>query len=98
MSIQLTKIMGLAKFRESLSEVDQAGADSFAEALEQAAPFFTERQQEQISEWTGLFMSAEPLPPVKAKTETKASGMGWMSSVMPPMQRLLATWPQGFGR
>ncbi|CAJ1363013.1 unnamed protein product [Effrenium voratum] len=70
-SIQLTKIMGLAKFRESLSEVDQAGADSFAEALEQVAPFFTERQQEQISEWTGLFMSAEPLPPVKAKTETK---------------------------
>lgn len=57
-SIQLFEIMGLPDFLESLSEADQAAADGFAEALDQAAECFTAQQQEQITAWTGLPISA----------------------------------------
>ncbi|CAK9050219.1 Hypothetical protein SCF082_LOCUS27736 [Durusdinium trenchii] len=50
--------MGLPDFLESLSEADQAAADGFAEALDQAAECFTAQQQEQITAWTGLPISA----------------------------------------
>ncbi|CAE7262274.1 Dtd1 [Symbiodinium natans] len=56
-SSQIYRVMGMKKFRDALSEVDQAVADDFAEALEAAGKCFPERQQEQITAWTGLAMS-----------------------------------------
>jgi len=57
-SCRIFKVFSLKKFRSALSAADQATADAFAEALDAAGPFFTEKQQEQITGWTGLAMAS----------------------------------------
>lgn len=63
---QLYKLMGDPKFQQLLADANEAAAEGFAAALEEASPFFSKEQQEQITDWTGLTMTA---PPEEAKTE-----------------------------
>jgi len=56
-SSQIYKAMGTKKFRDTLAEATQDVATDFAEALDSARQYFSERQQEQITAWTGLAMS-----------------------------------------
>eukprot|EP00439_Symbiodinium_sp_Y106_P067018 s2612_g11.t1 len=56
-SSQIYKAMGTKKFRDTLAEATQDVATDFAEALDSAKQYFSERQQEQITAWTGLAMS-----------------------------------------
>merc|ERR1712137_315026 len=53
-SCRIFRILSMKAFRAALSDTAQTEADSFAEALESAAMFFSEKQQEQIMAWTGL--------------------------------------------
>mmetsp|Transcript_49022 Transcript_49022/g.79566 ORF Transcript_49022/g.79566 Transcript_49022/m.79566 type:complete len:528 (-) Transcript_49022:49-1632(-) len=60
-SCRVFKVFSMKRFRDSLSEASQAMADAFAEALDAAAPYFTEKQQEQITTWTGITVAATPV-------------------------------------
>lgn len=57
-SSRIFRAFGLKKFRAALSEAGQAEADTFAEVLDTAAHVFTKKQQEQITAWLGLDISA----------------------------------------
>eukprot|EP00435_Cladocopium_sp_Y103_P074414 s8_g48.t1 len=67
-SAQLYKLIGVSKFQELLAEANEVEADGFAEALEEASLFFSKEQQEQITDWTGMMITA---PPEQVKTEPK---------------------------
>lgn len=57
-SSQIYMAMGTKKFRDTLAEATQDVATDFAEALDSASHYFSERQQEQITAWTGLAVSS----------------------------------------
>jgi D-tyrosyl-tRNA(Tyr) deacylase len=59
-SCRVFRAMSTKKFRFELGDASQEEADSFAEALDEAAGCFNERQQKQISTWTGLVITAPP--------------------------------------
>lgn len=58
---RIFKALSKPKFRDSLPDCAQRDVDNFAEALECAAAYFTEKQQDHISTVTGISISAEPL-------------------------------------
>jgi len=60
-SLERSKVFlafGAKKFRSALSDAAAAEVDDFSEALDGAAHFFTKQQQDQITAWTGLSISA----------------------------------------
>lgn len=57
-SSRIFRAFGLKKFRAALSEAAQTEADIFAEVLDTAGHVFTKKQQEQITAWLGLDISA----------------------------------------
>jgi len=57
---RIFRVFGMKKFRAALSDAAQSEADLFAEALDAAAHFFSVKQQESITAWTGLSISATP--------------------------------------
>lgn len=58
-SARIFRAFGLKKFRAALSEAAQLEADEFAEALDGAAHLFNRKQQDQITAWLGLTISAQ---------------------------------------
>lgn len=63
-SLEIARIfrtMSLKTFRAALADMAQDDADTFAEALDGAGPCFTQEQQDQITAWTGLTITAQPL-------------------------------------
>lgn len=68
-SCRVFGILSQKAFRVSLSEASQSESDAFAEALDCAAKFFSKRQQEQITAWTGMKISAAGLPAKGAEEE-----------------------------
>jgi D-tyrosyl-tRNA(Tyr) deacylase len=57
---RIFNVFSLKKFRAALADAPQADADKFAEALDAAAGFFSRKQQEQITAWTGMAITAPP--------------------------------------
>lgn len=60
-SCRIFRVFSLKKFRANLGDVSQSEADAFAEALEASAMHFTQKQQDQITAWTGLSINTAPL-------------------------------------
>eukprot|EP00933_Yihiella_yeosuensis_P024438 TRINITY_DN18941_c2_g1_i1.p1 TRINITY_DN18941_c2_g1~~TRINITY_DN18941_c2_g1_i1.p1 ORF type:complete len:514 (-),score=140.99 TRINITY_DN18941_c2_g1_i1:201-1742(-) len=73
-SCRVFRVVSLKKFRDALSNARQAAADSFAEALDAAGPYFTQKQQDQITEWTGIAIAARPLEDADEWVEEEAQG------------------------
>lgn len=65
-SCRVFRALSTKKFRMELGDISQEEADSFAEALDGASGCFNERQQKQISSWTGLVITAAPRETVSA--------------------------------
>jgi len=59
--LRVFRLMSKDTFRGTLADAAQEDSDTFAEALESAARFFTKAQQEKITDLTGLSISAEAL-------------------------------------
>lgn len=57
---RIFKVFATKAFRTALADAAQGEADIFAESLDAAAGFFTEKQQGQITAWTGLTITAPP--------------------------------------
>jgi len=81
---RLVRVLGVPQLRSSLAEAPQQEADAFAEALDTAAHLFTAKQQEQIMEWTGLTISAEPAD------EAGGSGADGRGDMSDDLERQLA--------
>lgn len=65
-SCRIFRVFSMKKFRASLADAGQMESDEFAEALDTAGPFFSRTQQTQITEWTGLAITASPEEPAAA--------------------------------
>jgi len=70
--------------RSSIADAEQAEADAFAEALDAAAHCFTAKQQEQISELTGLTIIGEPA------SESEEAGKGGAGDDQEELDKQLA--------
>lgn len=57
-SCRIFRILSDKRFRMNLTEADPSETDSFAEALDAAAGHFSQKQQQQITTWTGLSVVA----------------------------------------
>ncbi|CAE7218075.1 unnamed protein product, partial [Symbiodinium microadriaticum] len=75
-SSQIYMAMGTKKFRDTLAEATQDVATDFAEALDSASHYFSERQQEQITAWTGLAVSSAAEEPFRL--QRRVAGIGAM--------------------
>merc|ERR1719215_619208 len=59
-SCRIFRVFSMKKFRASLADAGQMESDKFAEALDAAGSFFSRTQQAQITDWTGLTITASP--------------------------------------
>jgi len=59
-SCRIFRVFSMKKFRASLADAGQTESDDFAEALDAAGSFFSRTQQAQITDWTGLAITASP--------------------------------------
>jgi len=57
-SCRIFRVFSMKKFRASLADAGQMESDEFAEALDGAGSFFSRTQQAQITDWTGLTITA----------------------------------------
>lgn len=57
-SCRVFRVLSQKAFQAAFADSDPFEADAFAEALDGAGAFFTKTQQEQISKWTGMKISA----------------------------------------
>lgn len=73
-SCRIFRVFSMKKFRASLADAGQAESDEFAEALDSAGSFFSRTQQAQITEWTGLAITASPEDPVVSAAVEDAAG------------------------
>lgn len=61
-SVRIFRVFSQKRFRTLLAEAVQAETDAFAESLESAARFFSQKQLEQIMNWTGLTITSTGTP------------------------------------
>lgn len=75
-TLRIFRMMSKDAFREALADAEQEETNMFAEALESSARFFTEAQQEKITELTGLTISAQPLNEEGARADDQNDDEG----------------------
>lgn len=66
---RIYRVFAMRKFRDALAAAEQSEADVLAEALDASAGLFSRKQQEQITAWTGLAITAPPAEEHEAAAE-----------------------------